>query len=194
MGAGGSLGRLQLIRMSLGTVTSMDLDQLRPHFPDIDPFGFAEVMRDVGNALWRVQQLEESVQIYLVMVYGLAGKVAADVAESVLELHKRKTLGRLVRELNASARIPADISNRLNSFVGPRNWLVHRSQGDSRKALLSTEGRAVISARLDVITEEAGAIQKLIAEHLEHELRRRGVSEATLLAEAKAELRARYGA
>ena len=170
----------------------MDHRELRPLLPAIDPVGFGDVMRDVGNAVWRVQQLEEAVQMYLVLICGFAGEVATDVAQAVLERHKKRTLGQLVRELNEQARVPEQLSARLNAFVEPRNWLIHRSQNNSRKALVTRDGRAIISAKLDELTEEASAIQRLIAEDLEAELRRRGVGEATLLENAKTELRTRY--
>lgn len=171
----------------------MDYSELRQFFPVIDPEGFADVMRDVGNAIWRVQQLEEAVQTYLVLILGFTGEVAADVAEGLLEKNRRKTLGKLVRELNAQARVPEGLSERLNAFVEPRNWLVHRSQNDSRRALVTPEGRATISAKLDAITDEAGAIQRLIVQDLEAEMRRQGVTDETLMKRAQAELRAKYG-
>jgi len=46
----------------------MESDELRRFLPEIEPLGFAAIMQEVGNALWRLQQLEEAVQQYLVVV------------------------------------------------------------------------------------------------------------------------------
>jgi broad-specificity NMP kinase len=48
--------------------------------------------------------------------------------------------------------------------------------------------------RLEALTDEAAVIHRMIVDDLEAELRRRGFTEAQLLANAKAELLKRYGA
>jgi hypothetical protein len=119
--------------------------------------------------------------------------MAEAAAESLLERNKRKTLGALVRELGSTQGVPVEIISRLDALVSPRNWLVHHSQADSRRAVVTDDGRESISARLDTLTTDAGAVQKLIVEHLETELLRRGVTPEELLRRATVELRKRYG-
>lgn len=171
----------------------MDHTKLRPLLPDIDPPGYAAVMQAIGNAVWRIQQLEETVQMYLVARFAFEQTVAAEVAETLLERNRQKTIGQLARELSGSAQVPEDISSRLSSFVRPRNWLIHHSHAECRTGLTSRQGRDSIKAKLEKLTLEAGVIQRLLTEDLEAELRRRGVSDEVLLANAQAALRARYG-
>jgi hypothetical protein len=168
---------------------SADLSTL---LPLLDPLVFAETMQAIGNAVWRIQLLEEGVQNYLVTRYGVQEALAIEVAQSLLEEKRQRTLGRLVKELKGAPSVPDEISSRLGTFVADRNWLVHRSQAECRRALRTPGGHVEIRLRLEMIGDEATAIQGLMMEDMESELRNRGVSEADLLAAAKAELRSRY--
>jgi hypothetical protein len=91
-----------------------------------------------------------SVQSYLVTRFGVEVSLAAEVAQTLLEKSRRKTLGQLVQDLKGAPSVPDEISSRLGAFVEHRNWLIHRSQMDCRRAL-----------RTPAIGDEATAIQEV---------------------------------
>ena len=62
----------------------MDSADLRPLLPPLDLAAFDDTMRAIGNAVWRIQLLEEGVQSYLVTRYGVEVSHAAEVAQTFL--------------------------------------------------------------------------------------------------------------
>lgn len=174
--------------------THPNWDSLKELMPPIDPFAFAEIMGSIGNCLWRIQQLEESVEQYLVAVLHVSGAIAEGAAQSVLEDKQKRPLGQLVRELGGQASVPETISSRLQAFVANRNWVVHRSHRETYRMLSSQQRRSELDARIAGITEEAAAIQRLIAEEMERALLAAGHTPEELLQRVRASMRERYGA
>jgi hypothetical protein len=127
------------------------------------------------------------------MLHGMEEALATDAAETMLERNRKRTLGQLVMALGGSTQVPDDLSARLEALVEPRNWLVHRSQGECRRMVASASGRATISARIGEITDAADVVLRLIVEHVEREAARRGVTPEMAQSRAEAEMRSRYG-
>ena len=140
---------------------------LRP--PPIDSFVLQEVLYRVGFALWQIQELESVLTYYLVMVHKLEPGIAQEEAEAVFEKTRKKTFGQLLGELKGQDTVRSDLVQRLDNFVEHRNWLAHRSRGESREEVYQAHRNQELFARLDWIAKEALAIGRLLlSEHTDH--------------------------
>jgi hypothetical protein len=130
----------------------------------------------VGFALWQIQELETTLAHYLVIVHKIEPGVAVDIAEGILEKARKKTLGQLVKELKSEEKVPQGLFERLESFVEHRNWLAHRSRGESRKHLYQAQSNHIFFDRVDWIADEALSLGKAFCEEIVKFVEKHGVS------------------
>jgi hypothetical protein len=130
-----------------------------------------EVTAQVGFALWQTQVAEETVGVYLVFVHQASPSRARAEFEAMFAKAGRSTLGQLLRAIESTGNAPQHLVDALDAFVEKRNWLVHYSRRECRRAMYSGSGRAAIIARLAAIADEAlelgKAFQAVTEAHLE---------------------------
>ena len=145
--------------------------------PPMNPEVIFQAFQNVGFALWQIQELENTLAHYLVIVHNVEPGVAIDVAEGILEKTRKKTLGQLVGELKSKEEIPKALLERVEGFVEHRNWLAHRSRGESRKHLYQEALHHVFFERVGWIAEEALSLGKAFGEEITTFVKKHGVSE-----------------
>ena len=135
-----------------------------------------EVTAQVGFALWQTQVAEDTVGAYLVFVHQATPAKARTEVEAVFAKAGKSTLGQLLRAIESSGPAPQNLVDALDAFVDKRNWLVHHSRRESRKAMYSASGRATIIARLAAIADEALDLAKDFQASTEAHLETLGIS------------------
>ncbi|QEM69523.1 hypothetical protein FO488_16070 [Geobacter sp. FeAm09] len=113
---------------------------------------------------------------YLVIVHKIEPGVAKDVAEGILEKTRKKTLGQLVTDLKSKEKVPAELLERLERFVEHRNWLAHRSRGESRKHLYQEKLHHVFFERVEWVADEALYLGRIFCEEIRRYMEKHGVS------------------
>ena len=119
---------------------------------------------------------ESTVCSYLVLVHkATLGQARAEV-EGMFEKAGKSTLGNLLQSIRATATAPQSLTNALDAFVPKRNWLVHRSQHESRSNMYSTSGREALISQLAAIADQALELTKAFQTATEAHLGSLGVS------------------
>ena len=113
------------------------------------------ISEKVGFTLWQIQQLEEVIATTYVLLCKAHKGMGEEAGFELEKLAKHRTFGNLMHKLMKEKVLPPTISGRLNLLLKERNWLVHRSRGDSRKAIYSDDAMCILLMRLDSISEEA---------------------------------------
>jgi hypothetical protein len=144
--------------------------------PPINPKILFKAFQDVGFALWQIQELENTLAHYLVIVHKVEPGVAIDVAEGILEKTRKMTLGQLVNDLRSKEKVPTELLERLEEFVEHRNWLAHRSRGESRKHLYQEALHHVFFDRVEWVADEALSLGKAFCEEIARYVEKHGVN------------------
>jgi hypothetical protein len=135
-----------------------------------------EVTAEIGFALWQTQVAEETVGAYLVFVHQATPAQARREVEAMFAKAGKSTLGQLLRVIESTGTAPQHLVDALDAFVEKRNWLVHHSRRESRRAMYSASGRAAIIARLGSIADEALDLAKAFQAATETHLETLGIS------------------
>jgi hypothetical protein len=135
-----------------------------------------EVTAQVGFALWQTQVAEETVGAYLVFVHQATQSKARSEVEAMFAKAGKRTLRQVLRAIESTENAPQHLVNALDAFVEKRNWLVHHSRRDCRRAMYSASGRATIIARLAAIADEALELGKAFQVATEAHLETLGIS------------------
>jgi uncharacterized protein YutE (UPF0331/DUF86 family) len=144
--------------------------------PPINPEILFKAFQDVGFALWQIQELEDALAHYLVIVHKVKPGIAIDVAEGILEKTRKMTLGQLAKDLKSKEEVPKDLIERLDNFVEHRNWLVHRSRAESRKHIYQDHLHHHFFIRVEWIANEALSLGKAFCSEIEGYVQKHGVS------------------
>jgi hypothetical protein len=140
---------------------------------------FRDVISEVGHVVWQIQVLEGVLGSYLVLVHkATAASARAGVETMFVKTHKQ-TLGTLLKAIRDTGAV-AQLVPRLEKFVDERNWLVHRSRHEDRKALYSEAARAALIDRISNLGDEALSLMTLFQQATEDHLVARGMSKTEI--------------
>ncbi|MFI4843901.1 hypothetical protein, partial [Pseudomonas putida] len=89
---------------------------------------------------------------------------------------QKKTFGGSISRLSKSEHIPNDVLERFQALLKDRNWLVHSSNADSKKALDDDVAYSDLHRRLQSMLDEAGRLLKEISALSEKFVLSHGVS------------------
>ena len=142
----------------------------------LSPEQLHEVTSQVGFAVWQIQVLERAVGAYLVLVHKATLAIARAEVETMFAKAGKSTLGQLLRAIESSGTAPQNLVDALDAFVEKRNWLVHHSRRETRKAMYSASGRETIIARFAAIADEALDLAKDFQASTEAHLETLGIS------------------
>lgn len=130
----------------------MDLPMPEPEPSDEE---IQRVYTNYGIAMYWAQAVEQELGILLAAVFN--PKFAASSAcemERAFASEFSKTLGQLVKKLQAVSPVEPDLEDRLRKSVDTRNWLAHRYFGDRSAHFLTKGGRDFILKELSAISDE----------------------------------------
>ena len=123
--------------------------------------------KQLGLTLWRLQELEGVVAKYYVLV-ALASRGMGVSEDLVLERTvEGKTFGKTVKLLREAKKVPVELVERLPNIVKERNWLVHSSLANERAAVYNDARCAAFLKRMEIISQEASAIIKVLGNSAE---------------------------
>ncbi|AFK69474.1 hypothetical protein YSA_05007 [Pseudomonas putida ND6] len=89
---------------------------------------------------------------------------------------QKKTFGGSISRLSKSEHLPKDVLVRFQALLKDRNWLVHSSNADSKKALDDDVAYSDLHRRLESMLDETGRLLKEISALSEKFVLSHGVS------------------
>ncbi|EJG1899470.1 hypothetical protein BS048_RS22635 [Vibrio parahaemolyticus] len=124
----------------------------------------ARFYHEIGRAIWNMQYVEKALGYFIV----ITGKdlepnsLTPSEAEKILSSIQKKTLGALVNEIAKKKLLPPALVIKVEKFNSERRWLVHKSLIESGEDLYNEDGRNTVFRRIELFTNEALLLQKLI--------------------------------
>jgi hypothetical protein len=137
---------------------------------------FGEICQAIGFTLWQLQTLEGSTAQFFVLVEQAIPQMGEEEGNLLVVNAQKKTFGGSISRLSKSEHLPQDVLVRFQALLKDRNWLVHSSNTDSKKALDDDAAYVGLHRRLESIASEAGRLLKEISALSEKFVLRHGVS------------------
>lgn len=137
---------------------------------------FGEICQAIGFTLWKLLMLEESTAQFFVLIEQAIPQMGEEDGNLLLVDAQKKTFGVSISRLSKSEYFPKDVLVRFQALLKDRNWLVHSSNTDSKKALDDDAAYFDLHRRLAAIGGEAGLLLKEISALSEKFVLARGVS------------------
>lgn len=141
---------------------------------------FGEICQAIGFTLWQLQTLEGSTAHFFVLVEQAIPQMGEEQGNILVTDAQKKTFGRSITRLSESDHLPKNLLERFQALLKERNWLVHSSNADSKRALVSEDAYIGLHRRLESIVDEAARLLKEISALSEKFVLGHGVSPETL--------------
>lgn len=121
----------------------------------------AEICQAIGFTLLQIQTLEGSTAQFFVLVEQAIPQMGEEQGNALVVEAQKKTFGGSITRLAKANHLREDLLERFQALLKERNWLVHSSASDSRKAM-ANDGTAYIGfhRRLEAIQDEVVALLK----------------------------------
>jgi uncharacterized protein YutE (UPF0331/DUF86 family) len=144
----------------------------------------AAITQKVGYALWRLQELEGvSATCFVLMAQATKGMGLA-AGNALEETERKRTFGTTIHRMADAGVIDKKLEARFRALLTERNWLVHRSHADSRKAVYHDLEMYQLLERLERIADEGLRLLKEIGVLAETHANKHGVSESYIQEQA----------
>lgn len=124
---------------------------------------FGEICQAIGFTLWQLQTLEGSTAQFFVLVEQAEPQMGEEEGNLLVTDAQKKTFGGSISRLSKSEHLPKDLLERFQALLKDRNWLVHSSNADSKKALDDDVAYIDLHRRLESILDEAGRLLQEIS-------------------------------
>ena len=141
---------------------------------------FGEICQAIGFTLWQLQMLEGSTAQFFVLVEQAVPQMGEEEGNILVTEAQKKTFGGSISRLSRSEHLPKDVLVRFQSLLKDRNWLVHSSNADSKKALNDEAAYVGLHRKLESIVEESAQLLREILALSEKFVLGHGVSMADL--------------
>lgn len=143
----------------------------------------------IGFTLWQLQTLEGSTAQFFVLVEQAVPQMGEEKGNLLVAEAQRKTFGGSITRLAKSDHLPKDVLERFQALLKERNWLVHSSAVDSRKAMVDDAAYVSLHSRLKSILDEAACLLKEISTLSQNFVLGHGVSKEAIEAKITETLR-----
>ena len=137
---------------------------------------FCGVCEAIGFTLWQLQTLEGSTAQYFVLVEQAVPQMGEELGNLLVAKAQRKTFGGSITQLAKSDHLPISLLERFQALLKERNWLVHSSSADSKRALADDAAFVGLHGRLESIVDEARRLLKEISALSQNFVLEKGVS------------------
>lgn len=154
-------------------MTSFD-DQLAPGNR------LAMITQEIGYALWQLQNLEETTAQYFVLLTQAKPQMGIEAGKILFEKASKKTFGTTIHALVKTECLSSEIKRRFIALLKERNWLVHSSLRDNRRAVHEDAAAQKLMTRLIEISDETLVLHKHIGHLIENYTKSCGVSTARI--------------
>lgn len=134
------------------------------------------ITKQVGFALWQLQELEGVAARYFVLVTQARKGMGMPAGEVLVEKAQRKTFGGTVHEIAEAGLLTADLKSRFTKLLAERKWLVHQSRATSRNAVYHDRAMDKLVLRLDAIADESRALLRELGVLAERYVKAHGVT------------------
>jgi hypothetical protein len=122
-----------------------------------------EICQAIGFTLLQLQTLEGSTAQYFVLVEQAIPQMGEEEGNALVAKAQKKTFGGSITRLEKANQLPGDLLERFQVLLTDRNWLVHSSASDSRKAMANDSAYTGFHRRLEAIQDEAARLLKEIS-------------------------------
>lgn len=135
------------------------------------------ITQQLGFALWQLQELESVCATYYVLVEEAELGMGEETGNALEQVAKRNVFGTTIGNLAKANLLAKEIEARFRLLLSERNWLVHNSRADSRKAIHNDKHMATLLERLKLISEEALLLLKHVGALAEECAKKHCISE-----------------
>lgn len=109
----------------------------------------------------------------------------ASAGNTLEEKAKKKTFGATIHQRTKAGLLSSKLESRFRNLLTERNWLVHKSRADSRRAIHNDLEMQKLLLRLDEIADESLSILREIGALSEAYVKKHGVTEEYIKEQAK---------
>jgi hypothetical protein len=149
-----------------------------------------ETFAHFGLAMFRVQCVEKQLAMLLATTLNPGFlRATPEARDSYFDGEFRKTLGQLVKSVQAVVSVPQALEGRLNRALMLRNWLAHEYFWQRSIQAMSWDGRERMIAELKEAAEYLGSLDEELTAISEAWCVREGLSRETVEAELEGLLR-----
>ena len=122
----------------------------------------------IGRGVWHLQYVEDALNTLITIKHEVKtpARIPEAEARSLLEKHRRNTLGTSLKLARTEDLLEATLLNELTKFKDERDWLVHRSQNSHGDLLYTDAGRIETITRLDAFTDHARQLQTALLQEV----------------------------
>jgi hypothetical protein len=145
----------------------------------------AQIEQHIGRTLMGLQQLEEALAVYYVMVAHAQRGMGNEAGQALIDGQLRKPLGATVRSMIEENRLTPHLAERFQKLLDERNWLVHHSRKSTRPAVRHAEAADAVLKRLQRLDGESGALLTEVANLSLQFARANGLTQADIDKEQK---------
>ncbi|UYN96560.1 MAG: hypothetical protein KIT25_06405 [Enhydrobacter sp.] len=138
----------------------------------------------IGLALWQLQDLEASSAMCFAMVAKATKGMGIATGYALLKEARSKTFGPTIEQLAKHGILSPELVRRFDALREERNWLVHRSQDDSRGAVHNDQAMRKLVLRLESMKKEALALHQALQEIAMRHATKHGISREEIMARA----------
>lgn len=135
------------------------------------------ISEKIGFALWQLQELEGTSAQFFVLLAQASKGMGLDKGNALVENLKGLPFGATVRKIRKEELLSAEMEERLIKLLSERNWLVHRSRGDSRSAIHNDLSMQKLMKRVDTMAYESLLLLKEIGALSKDYVKEHGVTE-----------------
>jgi hypothetical protein len=129
----------------------------------------------IGMTMRHLQLLEGSVAQFFVLTEKAEQGMGEEKGNVLLAKAQRDTFGGSVKKLIAARSLPDDVTGRFEALVKERNWLVHNSLEENRKASINDGCFEAFLLRLEAMVNETNALMRELLVRAEEFVLSRGV-------------------
>ena len=145
----------------------------------------SEISQEVGFTLWQIQELENVLAHYFVLVTKATRGMGLEGGNTLIADAQSKTFGKIISQLIKAGHLNQELEPRFKALLSERNWLVHKSRISSRSAVHSDAAMNNLIKRLHNIAEESLILIKNLSVLVEQHVKTHGVTDKQIQANAQ---------
>lgn len=143
---------------------------------DIKEKRLSTISQRVGFVLWQIQELENILAHYLVILTKATKGMGLDAGEALIAEALSKPFGATISQIIKGGLLSSELESRFKALLSERNWLVHSSRITSRSAIHNEKSMNELLKRLHDIDKESLLLMNKISTLVEQFVKQHGVS------------------
>lgn len=135
------------------------------------------ITQRIGFALWQLQELEGVSAQYFVLLEKARKGMGLAEGNKLVEKAQSKTFGSTVHQMAKAGLLSSELELRFTNLLSERNWLVHESRANSRRAVHNDSSMQQLLIRVNTMAEESNALLRELGTLAEAYVKKHGVSD-----------------